>query len=125
MFSNICVTTATGEINDRRREEMRVELGDQETIINFNKEEKEASIFTYEKTWQQHLEKKLGLKPIMDNGYGGREYIIDKKRIFMPRAKRNLSTKQKQVLINARKKALFLKNSSVPTENQRPNFSGR
>ena len=29
---------------------------EQETIINFNKAEDTAYIFTYEKTWQQHLE---------------------------------------------------------------------
>jgi len=52
---------------------------EQETIINFNKDEAIAHIFTYEKTWQQHLEKRLGLKPTMDNGFGGREYEIDKK----------------------------------------------
>ena len=64
---------------------------EQETIINFNKEESVAHIFTYEKTWQKHLEKKLGLKPVMDNGFGGKEYEIDKKRIPMPRAPRKLS----------------------------------
>ena len=52
---------------------------EQETIINFNKDEAIVHIFTYEKTWQQHLEKRLGLKPTMDNGFGGREYEIDKK----------------------------------------------
>ena len=36
---------------------------EQETIINFNKAEDIAHIFTYEKTWQQHLEGRLGLKP--------------------------------------------------------------
>ncbi|MDX9798708.1 MAG: hypothetical protein RBT05_07615 [Bacteroidales bacterium] len=72
---------------------------EQETIINFNKEEKIASIFTYEKSWQQHLEKKLGLKPIMDNGYGGKAYEIDKKRIKPPRAPRKLSNKRKKELI--------------------------
>ena len=64
---------------------------EQETIINFNKGEAIAHIFTYEKTWQQHLEKRLGLKPIMDNGYGGKEYEIDKKRIRPPRAPVRLS----------------------------------
>ena len=47
---------------------------EQETVIDFNKEEKMVHIFTYEKTWQKHLEKKLGLKPIMANGHGGKEY---------------------------------------------------
>lgn len=64
---------------------------EQETLINFNKAEDIASIFTYEKTWQQHLEKKLGLKPTMDNGFGGKEYKIDKKRIRPPRAPVKLS----------------------------------
>ena len=64
---------------------------EQETIINFNKDEAIAYIFTYEKTWQQHLEKRLGLKPTMDNGFGGKEYEIDKKRIRPPRAPVRLS----------------------------------
>jgi len=34
---------------------------EQETIINFNKAEDMAHIFTYEKTWQKHLERHLGL----------------------------------------------------------------
>jgi hypothetical protein len=32
------------------------------------------------------MEKKLGLKPVMDNGFGGKEYEIEKKRIRPPRA---------------------------------------
>ena len=71
---------------------------EQETIINFNKEEKIAYIFTYEKSWQKHLEKKLGLKPLYDNGFGGREYTIDKKRIKLPRAPRRLSDSAKEKL---------------------------
>ena len=50
---------------------------EQETIINFNKDEAIARIFSYEKAWQQHLEKRLGLKPTMDNGFGGKGYEID------------------------------------------------
>ena len=72
---------------------------EQETIINFNKAEDTAYIFTYEKTWQQHLEKKLGLKPLYDNGFGGREYEIDKKRIKPPRAPRKLSNSAKKKLV--------------------------
>ena len=64
---------------------------EQETITNFNKDEAIAHIFTYEKTWQQHLEKRLGLKPTMDNGFGDKEYEIDKKRIRPPRAPVRLS----------------------------------
>jgi len=71
---------------------------EQETIINFNKDEAIAHIFTYEKTWQQHLEKKLGLKPTMDNGFGGKEYEIDKKRIRPPRAPVKLSAETRKRL---------------------------
>jgi hypothetical protein len=71
---------------------------EQETIINFNKDEATAHIFTYEKTWQQHLEKKLGLKPTMDNGFGGRGYEIDKKRIRPPRAPVKLSSEARAKL---------------------------
>lgn len=78
---------------------MSLSLDEQETIINFNKGESIAYIFTYEKTWQQHLEKKLKLKPLYDNGQGGREYEIDKKRIKMPRAIRKLSKEHKEKLL--------------------------
>ncbi|MEE9521111.1 MAG: hypothetical protein V3V43_05355, partial [Dehalococcoidales bacterium] len=64
---------------------------EQETIINFNKAEHIAYIFTYEKTWQKHLEGKQGLKPVMDNGFGGKEYELPKSRIKPPRAPRKLS----------------------------------
>jgi hypothetical protein len=65
---------------------------DKETIISFNEGEHMASIFTYNKTWQKHLEKRLGLKPTADNGCGGKEYEISKERIRPPRALVKLST---------------------------------
>lgn len=68
---------------------------ERETIINFNEAEDTAVIFTYNRTWQKHLEKKLGLKPIMENGYGGKEYQIQKKRIRPPRAPVKLSPEVK------------------------------
>ena len=71
---------------------------EQETIINFNKEEKMAYIYTHEKTWQQHLEKKLHLKPTSVDSYDGRCYEIDKLRIKMPRAPKKLSKVQRKVL---------------------------
>ena len=75
-----------------------VSADEQETIINFNKAENIASIFTYEKTWQKHLEGKLGLKPTMDNGFGGKEYELPKSRIKPPRAPRRLSDSDKKKL---------------------------
>ena len=71
---------------------------EQETIISFNKAEDVAYIFTYEKTWQQHLEKRLGLKPTMDNGFGGRGYELPKSRIKPPRISRKLSDSAKKKL---------------------------
>jgi len=71
---------------------------EQETIINFNKEERVAYIFTYEKTWQKHLEGKLGLKPVMDNDFGGRSYEVPKRMIKPPRAPRKLSDSAKKKL---------------------------
>jgi hypothetical protein len=76
----------------------RLSAYEQETIILFNKAEDTVSIFTYEKTWQKHLEGKLGLKPIMDNGFGGKEYELPKSRIKPPRAPRRLSDAVKQKL---------------------------
>ena len=71
---------------------------EQETIINFNKAEDTAYIFTYEKTWQKHLEGRLGLKPVMDNGFGGREYQLPKTMIKLPRAPRQLSDSARKKL---------------------------
>ncbi len=71
---------------------------EQETIINFNEGEAEASIFTYNKGWQKHLEGKLGLKPVKDNGFGGKEYELPKKMIKPPRAPRKLSDSAKKEL---------------------------
>ena len=68
---------------------------EKETIINFNKAEPMANIFTYEESWQKHLEG-LGLKPVHDNGFGGKEYLIDKKRIRPPRAPVKFSAETKQ-----------------------------
>ena len=76
----------------------RLSAYEQETVINFNKAEDSASIFTYEKTWQKHLEGKLGLKPIMDNGFGGKEYELPKSRIKPPKAPRRLSDSAKKKL---------------------------
>lgn len=69
---------------------------EKETIINFDETSAPAHIFTYSKTWQTHLEKRLGLKPIRDNGFGGKEYEIDKHRIRPPRAPMKLSAEQKR-----------------------------
>jgi len=71
---------------------------EQETVINFNRSDSTAHVFTYEKTWQKHLEGRLRLKPVMVNSRGGKEYLIDKKRVPMPRAPRRLTDRQRKEL---------------------------
>jgi len=75
----------------------RLSLEERETIINFNEKDDDASIFTYNKSWQKHLEKTLGLKPVWGNSSGGKEYLISKKRIRPPRVPRvvKLSAEQR------------------------------
>ena len=67
---------------------MSLILPEKETIINFNEGEEHAHIFTYNKTWQSHLEKDLGLTPTLKNQHGGRGYKLPKKLIPMPRKPR-------------------------------------
>ena len=69
---------------------------EKETIIVFNETPEPAHIFTYNKNWQSHLEKKVGLEPEMVNSLGGKSYIIDKSRIKPPRAKLQLTPEQKK-----------------------------
>lgn len=77
---------------------------EQETIINFNREEDKAYIFTYDKAWQRHLEKKLEIKPVLDNGIGGKEYILDKAMVRRPQKKRKCSKDSKEKLARRFKK---------------------
>lgn len=64
---------------------------EQETTINYNREEKVAYIYTCDASLQRHLEGKLRLKSVKDNGFGGKEYVIDKKCIRKPMFKRLVS----------------------------------
>ena len=40
---------------------------ERETIITFNEAEEMAYVFTYKKSWQLHMEKRLGLTPVLIN----------------------------------------------------------
>ena len=107
-----CDVTASWEI------EMRNLSGyERETIINFNEAEATARVFTYNKNWQRHLEQKLGLKPTMENGYGGKEYQLDKKMLRPPQPKRRLSEATRQRLADnlatIRKRNLSAQNPSA------------
>ena len=87
---------------------------EKETLILFNEGEPLASIFTYNKAWQKHLEKRLGLKPIMNNGYGGKEYEVSKKRIKPPRAPKKLSPEARAKLSKRLAVARKHQNQSKP-----------
>ena len=70
---------------------MELELSERETIISWDEAGKMANIYTHNPRWIKHLEKTLGLKPVMQNDVGGKEYEIDKHRIPLPRAPRKLT----------------------------------
>jgi len=99
---------------------MRDRLTDyeKETIITFNEEESQAYIFTYSKKWQRHLEQKLGLKARMDNGSGGKDYEIAKKRIPMPRVlpgplSPEAKTKLRDRLVGAHRNAILAREALI------------
>ena len=76
---------------------MKLARQEQETIINFNKAEDTAYIFTCSKSWIRHCEKTLGLKPTVIHSYA-REYECPKTWIRKPRKPRQLSETQKHKL---------------------------
>lgn len=69
---------------------------EKETIICFSEGSRKATIFTYNLKWQKQLGEVLGLKPIMTNHFGGKEYEIDKKRIVLPRKPKTLTAAQRK-----------------------------
>jgi hypothetical protein len=81
---------------------------EQETITSFNKADDIAHIFTYERTWQKHPKGKAGMKRVMDNGFGGREYELPKSRTKPPRAPRRLSDSAKKKVAKRLHKPRFL-----------------
>ena len=64
---------------------------ERETIITFNEAEDKAIVFTYNRTWQRHIEHKLGISLTEDNSFGGRKYKMPKSYIPKPRKPRKLS----------------------------------
>ena len=84
--------------------DVRLTAAEKQTIIDFDQTAAAAVIFTYDKGWQRHMEKTLGLKPTLDNGCGARQYEVDKKRIRPPRAPRKISAETKKKLANGLKK---------------------
>ena len=79
---------------------MTYSLAEQETIINFNKADKMASVYTHEARWQKHIETKLGIKPSRVIG-PAREYEIPKSWLKLPQKPRQLSPARKQAAAKA------------------------
>lgn len=77
---------------------------EQETIIVFNKEDDYADIFTYQESWQSHLEK-LGYQAFLTNQSGGKEYRIPKYMIKKPRGKRQLTEETRRKMAERLSKA--------------------
>lgn len=93
----------------------RLTRQEMETIICFNEQDYMAAIFTYNKSWQKHLEGKLGLKPIMHNRFGGKEYMLPKKRIKLPRAPKKLSAEVREKLAANLKNTRNLRSENTNT----------
>ena len=94
---------------------------ERETIITFSEGSKKAVIFTYNASWIKQLGEVLGLKPIMSNHFGGKEYEIDKSRIKMPTAKKKISAKRRAALTKNLEKAYAArKKGSVASAKTKP-----
>ena len=74
---------------------MRLSKQEQETIINFNQAENIAYIYTCSRSWMNHLENKLGLKPVRVESYA-RDYECPKAWIRKPLKPKKLSEEQRQ-----------------------------
>jgi hypothetical protein len=85
---------------------------ERETIIRFDETSNPASVFTYNRRWQQHIEKRLGIKPDWSNHHGGRQYSVPKSRISVPRAPRKVS---EATLARLRAQARARSHSSGPS----------
>ena len=54
---------------------------EKETIITYNEADEYAEVFTYNRKLQNKLQGKLNAELILDNGYGGKTFIVPKKWI--------------------------------------------
>lgn len=83
----------------------KLSLLEQETIILFNREEKEAEVSTHEPSLKKKLDKLCNTSPDVfikreDNGAGGVTYTVLKNLISIrtPREKKKLTGEQKKAL---------------------------
>ena len=80
---------------------MKLSMEEQETIIIFNRAEDEAYVFSYDPAWQKRMQE-LGCKQVEDNGIGGKEYEIDKRRIPKPHARRKAMSEEQKAALGVR-----------------------
>lgn len=78
----------------------KLTLYERETIVNFNRGEDSANIYTHDKGWISFLSQHV--QPDRTFSSGGAEFTVPKSWIRMPRPPRKASDKQKQALANAR-----------------------
>ena len=76
---------------------------EKETVISFNEGKDMALVFTYRKRWQKYLEQK-DAKIDFENDFGGKQYIVPKTWIRMPRKPRRLSEEQREELASRMRK---------------------
>ena len=92
-----------------RLTENSLSRAERETIISFSEAPDDACIFTYSRTWQKHIEQRFKIKPELDNGAGGKQYLIPKKRIRLPVPQRELSIETRQRLAERLRQGRALK----------------
>jgi hypothetical protein len=83
----------------------KLSLLEQETIILFNREEKQAEVYTHEPSLKKKLDNLCKTSPDVfvkreDNGAGGVTYTLPKKLIAIrtPRPKKTLSEEEREAL---------------------------
>ena len=95
-----------------------MERCEKETIINWNQQDSKAYIFTYDRGFQQHMEK-LGYKPVARNHHGAKSYEIPKNLIPLPRKKRKVTEAVRLGLEKARNSRLAPENVVLTTKSKK------
>jgi len=93
---------------------------EQETIIRFCEAEDTASVYTYNERWIKHLEG-MGFKPTRVNSFGGKDYVIPKHMVHLPRKKMALSPTEKA---NRAERARRLHVKKLPVASNHVNLQG-
>jgi len=90
----------------------------QETFYHYNQEESIVYIEAMDPALIRHMEKKLGLKPITIDGWGGKTYEIPKKWLPYPRKPRKLSPETRAKLAKRMRKLAKERKNKKKGKNQ-------